>query len=287
LVLNRLFSKNLFSKGGVTMVLYNYTVGSASASPYSNSTYLNDYWTDDIYSFSVSEKSSINLNLHNITAGDDADLYLYQDDGDGVFELNQDTRLASSRRGGNSDDSINYLVESGNYFARVERYAPGSQGSLDYELDLSATPDTPYPANDPTEAPNLLPKEFELGQINLAGGSTNWNQTITRTDWVGDSDTADTYHFSVSDYIGEAVALDVSLTGLSSDADIRLIRDRDGDQIVDLNEVIDSSTLGSTSNESFRSILQNVINEDFFVQVYQYSGDTSYDLNMTLKSILL
>ncbi len=271
------------------MATTKYTVGSASASPYSDSTYLDNHFTEDVYSFSVGQKSSINLNLHNIIGGD-ADLYLYEDsNGNGVLDSG-DILLASSTWGGNSDDYINYLVGSpapGDYLAEVRRFASVG-GRVDYELDLSATPDTPSPANDPTQAPNLLPKEFELGQINLAGDITNWNQTISRTGWVGDSDTADTYHFSISDYDFDAVQIDVSLTGLSSDADIRLIRDIDKDQIVDLNEVLDSSTVGGSSNESFDCRLPHpIINTDFFVQVYQYSGDTSYDLDINLQSTLV
>ncbi len=248
--------------------------------PYSDSNYLNEDLTERVYTFEIDETSSINLNLHDITTSNDADLYLYRDDGDGVFDLIQDQELASSRRAGNADDSINYLAEPASYFARVERYAPGSQGSLDYELDLSATLDTPSS----TEAPNLLPREIDLGDIAL---NSLGNQTITRSGGVGGSDTADTYQFSASGG-NDGVEIDVSLTGLSSDADIRLIQDRNRDQIVDLDEIIESSTLGSTSNESFSTYLDNseLANYDYFVQVYQYSGDTSYDLNMTFQSTI-
>ncbi len=247
------------------MVTSNYIVGSApSYHPYSNSTYLNDYYTDDVYSFNVSENSSLNLNLHNITAGDDADLYLYRDDGDGVFELNEDQELASSRLAGNSDDFINYLVEPGNYFARVERYAPGSQGRLDYELDLSATPVNPSVA----DAPNLLPKEFEVGNVFSSGPQTF-------SGWVGDADTADTYAFSVPN-LGFGIYLaNISLTQLSNDADIRLIEDSNSNDIVDQGEVIGSSTNGGSLDES---IVMGLDEGEYFLQVYQYDGDTNYQL---------
>lgn len=267
------------------MVTTNYSVPSpVMANVYSNSTFLNDNLTDDVYTFELDGTKSINLNLHNITTSDDADLYLYRDDGDGVFDLIQDQQLASSTSGSNSDDSINYLAQSGSYFARVERYAPGSQDRLDYELDLSATPDTPSS----TEAPNLLPREIDLGHITPIF-YPNSPETITRTGWVGDSDTADTYHFSAhSSGGGDGVEIDVSLTGLSSDADIRLIQDANSNQIVDLGEIIESSTFGGVSDESFRRYVDNfhLANNDYFIQVYQYSGDTSYDLNMTFTSVL-
>ncbi|ELS02487.1 hypothetical protein Xen7305DRAFT_00022010, partial [Xenococcus sp. PCC 7305] len=117
------------------MVTTNYQVGSLDFAPYSNSTFLDDFYTDDVYSFSVGQPTYVELDLYNITFGDDADLYLYQDDGDFLFESNQDFFIESSRLAGNANDSISEFLGSGNYFAQVERYAPGSSGSLDYTID--------------------------------------------------------------------------------------------------------------------------------------------------------
>lgn len=258
-----------------------YDVGSLDSTPKQRSTYLRQgTYEDDVYEFDISGTRNINLSLHDITAGDDADLRLYRDSNHNGLLDDTDAFIQGSYRGGNADDAINVRAQAGTYFARVNLHSGGSDARLDYDLDLSSS--------STKQAPNLLPKEFELGSINLAGGYTNWNQTISRTGWVGDSDTADTYHFSISDYDFDAVQIDVSLTGLSSDADIRLIRDIDKDQIVDLNEVLDSSTVGGSSNESFDCRLPHpIINTDFFVQVYQYSGDTSYDLDINLQSTLV
>ncbi len=247
------------------------SVGTApNYTPYSNSNYLNEDITERVYSFTVNDRSSINLNLHDITSGDDADLYLYRDDGDGVFESNQDQELRKSRRGDNFDDSINYLAQPGSYFARVEHYA-SSQGRLDYELDLSATPDNPSPADDPTEAPNLLPMEVNVGDVFRSGpGPQNFYGSI------GETNTADTYAFSVPSFSPDSVYLmRISLTGLSDNADIRLIEDLDGDRIVDSGEVFGSSTNDGSLSESIDMLLEG---GDYFVQVYQYSGDTSYQL---------
>ena len=80
------------------MVTTNYSVPSpVTANVYSNSTFLNDNLTDDVYNFELNGTKSINLNLHNITTGDDADLYLYQDNGDDVFDPMQDQELVRSR----------------------------------------------------------------------------------------------------------------------------------------------------------------------------------------------
>ena len=81
----------------------------------------------------------------------------------------------------------------------------------------------------------------------------------------------------------------MSLTGLSNDADIRLIQDANWNQIVDLGEIIASSDGIGVSDESLSKVLDNfeLANYDYFFQVYQYSGDTSYDLNMTFQSTLI
>lgn len=254
------------------MVTTDYNLGLISESPVSRSTFLNDYYTDDAYSFSINNTQSINLNLHNITDDDDADLYLYRDDGDGVFELGSDQELANSRFGGNADDSINYLAEAGDYFARVERYASGSIGRLDYELDLSATPTSPYPPDDPFQAPNLLPHEVELGTV--------FNDDVSYGQ-LGRGNTVDTYSFSVL----PGDELDIELEGLTNDVDLRLVRDSNRNQIVDSGEVINYSAAGGNNSEEIK--LEGLFG-DFFLQVYMYGdGDpnpSSYtDTDYTLR----
>ncbi len=252
------------------MATGSYSAGTLTSSPYSNSTYLNDYWTDDVYTFNISDTSSINLNLHNITAGDDADLDLFADtNNNGVFDSGIDQQLQPSARSGNSDDSINYLASAGTYFAQVTRYAPGSVDSLNYTLDASATP--PLPSS--TEAPNLLPTEFDGGVLSPYGS----NNVYTNYDSVGNTDTSDVYRFSLSDY-GNVT---VSLTGLSSDADIRLVQDFNNNHIVDSGEVQSAftSTHAGSSDEQFSFGIHGDI--PFFIQVYQYMGDTNYQLQVS------
>lgn len=255
------------------MVTSNYSIGNLTSTPSSNSTFLSDYYTDDVYSFSISDTSSINLNLHNISFGDDANLYLYADSNNNG-ELDEcDQQIASSSRGDNSDDSINYLASAGNYLAQVVRNAPDSEGSLDYVLDLSATPDFPYPPAG-TEPPNLLPMEVRVGDDSFS----TLLEDKTFYGSVGDSNTADTYFFYLARPSGFHLGSDtasITLSGLSSDADIRLINDADEDRIVDAGEVVASSTNGDTANE----FIANIGAGNYFLQVYQYTGSTNYTLN--------
>lgn len=175
---------------------------------------------------------------------------------------------------GNSDDSINYLASAGTYFAQVTRYAPGSVDGLNYTLDLSATQQNPLPAD--TAPPNLLPTEFDGGVLSPYGN----NNVYTNYDWVGNTDTSDVYRFSLSDYSN----VTISLTGLSNDADIRLVQDFNNNHIVDSGEVQSAftSTSGGTSDETISFALHG--GNDFYVQVYQYSGDTNYQLQVNASS---
>ncbi|MBD2449119.1 pre-peptidase C-terminal domain-containing protein [Nostoc sp. FACHB-152] len=250
------------------MVTSTYTVGSLGETPVERSNYLGNYFTQDVYNFSTSGTNSINLSLHNITVGDDADLKLYQDvNSDGSLD-SSDTLILSSSRGSNLDDAINYVGSAGSYLAVVDKYLVSDNDGLNYELDLSATPQFPYY----TSAPNLLPKEIELGTIS----------TSNQTGSLGDNNTVDTYFFSVSSI--DSLELNASLTGLTGDADIRLIQDNNGNQIVDSDEILAYSRLGSSSSESLN---YGVNSGDYFVQVYQYSGSTDYNLSITTSSTLL
>lgn len=246
--------------------------------------------SSDLYKFILSATNNLNLSLHAISSGDNADLYLYRDNGNGVFDTS-DTLIQRPYKAGNSDEAINVRAAAGTYFARVNLYSGGSDSRLHYDLDLSATPINPYPADSPTQAPNLLPKEIVLGNLSLGttlSSDPTRVKTITRSGSVGNSNTADTYNFKASSK-GNGVRINASLTGLvsGSNADIRLIRDSDRDGVVDAGEVIAKSNLGSNSNESFSYFLGNSYSTyDHFIQVYQYSGNTNYNLNMTFTSTL-
>jgi hypothetical protein len=212
----------------------------------------------DIFRFSIGSTRNINLSLNNITYGDDADLRLYRDANNNGYLDSYDRSygfVASSRKSGNADDAINVKANAGTYFAEVERYAPGSSGAVYYDLDLSAT--TPRYTYDFS---NLLPKEFVVG---------NLTSDVTRYGYISDSNTADVYSFSLGFYKG----VSIRLTGLSADADIRLINDYNGNRVVDAGEEVKRSTNGGSSSE----LIANIdLSGNYYLQVNQYSGNTSY-----------
>ena len=236
------------------MTTFNYDLGSLNSTPTQDGSYLQSGWSD-VYEFDISGTRNINLSLNNISAGDDADLSLYRDsNGNGILDSG-DIRVSSSSLSGNSDDSINYRASSGTYFARVDYYDYGSNGRLDYDLDLSAT----YTG----QATNTVAVESDLGDL---------SGDVSRYGWVGNTDTTDTYEFDLGLFEG----VNIRLSGLSNDADIRLIQDRNNNGIVESSEIIETSALGYTSSESISGI---DLSGTYQLQVYQYSGDTNYQIS--------
>jgi hypothetical protein len=219
---------------------------------------LSELKPNDVYSFSITGnsegKGNINLSLHNISAGDDADLLLYRDSNNNGVLDGSDTQIVGSFRSSNADDSINVRTTAGNYFAKVQRYAPGSSGDVQYKLDLSSA-----------NPSNLFPKENTLGT--LSSGNR------TRNGFISDNNTADIYGFSQ----GRFRKTKISLSGLSNDADIRVIKDRNNNQIFDSGDVVvGTSTRGGSASESI--MVKGAGN--YITEVYQYRGDTSYTLGL-------
>jgi Bacterial pre-peptidase C-terminal domain len=208
----------------------------------------------DIFQFNLGFTRNINIALTDITGTEQAALSLFKDsNGNGVLD-STDQVVSRTFDDGTSDAAINLRSQTaGTYFAKVT-YGAGSP--VDYKISLSAgTPGT---------ASNLLPKEVEVGVLDSA----------SYDNLINNSDTSDTYHFSL---VNDNVAFSLSLNQLSADADVRLIKDFNSNGVFDVGEVIArSSNIGALPE----SINANLNAGDYFVQVYQYSGSTTYNLTM-------
>jgi hypothetical protein len=229
---------------------------------------LSTFRPNDIYSFSVNSdglggdgKGNINLSLHDISAGDDADLYLYRDsNGNGSLD-SSDALVSASSRGGNANDAINVRADAGSYFARVSRYEFGSSGDVQYQLDLSAS-----------RPSNLLSAETDAGHFSRFRNSASYSGAI------GGTNTADIYAFSQ----GPNRSTTLRLTGMSSDADIRVIRDVNNNKIFDAGDtIVGSSTRGGSASESITVNGFTGGSGNYLAEVYQYQGDTNYNLGFS------
>nr|MDZ8289103.1 PPC domain-containing protein [Nostoc sp. ChiSLP01] len=112
----------------------------------------------DVFKFKITDASNINLSLTNISAGDDADIRLFRDSNlNGVLDDFDRKVGIVSNKGSNQDEAINFKTSPGTFFAEVSRFAPGSSGSVSYDLALSATkPSGTFPLS--SSFSNLLPK---------------------------------------------------------------------------------------------------------------------------------
>lgn len=145
--------------------------------------------TNDYYRFSISSRSSFNLNLNGLTA--DADVYLLNSSGQ---------NLQTSVQSGITAESIKATLDVGTYYVRVSPY----YNSTNYNLSLSATSMVDSAGNTTSAARNI------------SVGSTS----STYSDWVGSSDKEDYYKFTLSNNYN----FKLTLNGLSADADVQLLR---------------------------------------------------------------
>jgi hypothetical protein len=254
------------------------------STPISQPGNISTFKPSDVYSFSVAEdgfdvfnnpnKSNINLSLRDISAGDDADVSLYRDsNNNGVLDLTSDELITSSQRALNNDDLINVRTDAGDYFAKVDRWSAGSSGDVQYQLDLSAA-----------KPSNLLPEEFSNVPLNFVQDNDSDIRTFTGS--INAQNTSDVYRFSLAN--SGADSAQIYLTGLSADADVRVIHDFNQNQLLEPGsgfdrELFRSSTNSGSSNEDifhYPGGSRSPYTSDFVVQVYQYSGDTDYTLTV-------
>ncbi len=255
------------------MADYNYDIGTLTSTPVRKSGSIkitggsNDI-SSDVYKFKVGSTSDINLALTKLGYGNYGNLSLYRDNGNGSFD-SSDQLISSNYRlaYGDNDEAINTRVNAGTYFARVQRdgYSPSSN-NVTYDLALSAT--------SITGSNNVLAKEIVVGTLSkdlLYYGALNDDTYL--------GNTSDAYFFS----LGSKAKVDITLSGLTNDADLRLIQDRNKNGIVDLGEIISTSAIRGTSSEKISGInLQG----DYFLQVNQYNiGDTNYTLTFDYTGI--
>jgi hypothetical protein len=209
----------------------------------------------DTYSFSLTSTVFFNAALTGLSA--DADFRLIWDNnGNGIIDAG-DQEITRSQEFGTADESINRILTAGNYIIDTYQYS----GNTNYTLALSTVDATSI-----LPPSNLLPREINIGTLN---GTQTFNGLIDN------NNTVDTYRFSLT----SPRRFDLSLTGLSADADVRLIRDANNNGIIDVGEEISRPENGGNASEFIsRDVLAA---GDYFVQVYQFIGDTNYTLSLS------
>ncbi len=106
------------------------------------------------------------------------------------------------------------------------------------------------------------------------------NGSISLTDFVGLGDRDDFYRFEINTKSSFSLRLD----GLTRDADVKLIQDRNRNGVVDFGETIDYSLESGTIPDIIN--VSNLAPGTYYVQVYSFLGNsTNYDVNLSATSI--
>ncbi|WP_421655132.1 pre-peptidase C-terminal domain-containing protein [Leptothermofonsia sp. ETS-13] len=221
--------------------------------------------TTDVYRFNLGSTGNLNLALNGLSA--DADVRIIRDaNSNGIVDIGEE--IIRSANGGSTAESINLQgLGAGSYFAQVYQWS-GTTSSTSYNLSLTAYSGLGWA----TEPNNTLGNAYNLRTLN---GSRSFSG------WVSGNSS---YFYDANDYYRFSLGTDsnfsLSLSGLSADADVQLIRDANFNGTVDVGEVIASSTLGSSFSESIS--LSGLEDGTYFVRVYPFGGAaTSYTLNLT------
>ncbi len=209
----------------------------------------------DYYSFNLNTSSNLQLALTGLTA--DADLYLIRDsNNNGLIDAGDVLQRSIYASNASEFISINGL-SAGNYFVGVLRYS----GDTNYTLTLTSD----------SAGPSLLSAR-NLGTLSVS---------YSLTDFVGQSDPLDYYQFTINSYSN----VTLNLSNLTANADLYLIRDLNGNGLLDSGEVWAYSTATGSAPETIS--LNGLAPGSYYVAVTQYSGDTNYKLNLVTVPVVV
>ena len=171
-----------------------------------------------------------------------------------LYLLNSSGTVISSSIYGTTSESITSQLSAGTYYARVNRYS----GNTTYGLSLNATAVAPV-----DNAGNTLATARNVGTLTA---------TQSFSDWVASFDIDDYYSFNVTTQSN----VSLNLTGLIANANVELLNSSGG--------VISSSTAGGNTSESITSQLSA---GTYYARVYQFSGNTIYNLSLNATTSTL
>ncbi|PLS68558.1 MAG: peptidase S8 [Cyanobacteria bacterium M5B4] len=103
----------------------------------------------------------------------------------------------------------------------------------------------------------------------------NLDREFSFRDSVSPAEPLDVFSFSLRG----TGTLAIDLQSLSADADLYLVRDFNGDRLVNNNEIVAASERAGNASESIR--INNLVPGQYFVFVSQYQGSTSYELKIS------
>ncbi|GAB4151246.1 MAG: hypothetical protein Fur0046_30570 [Cyanobacteria bacterium J069] len=214
----------------------------------------------DIYKFTINDVGNLQARVNSISAGSRVEL---------IRDLNNNGLIDSGEVIASSVDfsapfqpSIATDLPQGTYYVRVSPSSPSN--STQYELTLV---NTPFGGSPPPDPGNILASARNLGAV--AG-------TVTAREYVGVLDSLDAYRFTLNDLSN----IQVSVQATSTNTQIQLVRDINGNGLVDNGEVIVSETNFSSANLS--RFTQDLPAGTYFITVASRntSASTLYEMNL-------
>ncbi|MCO6458565.1 MAG: pre-peptidase C-terminal domain-containing protein [Pirellulaceae bacterium] len=223
--------------------------------------------TDDYYQFTLSSAQTVELLLRDLDESLELGLVF---DANGNGNLDFGDQIATSTNAGRAIDWIQADLAAGTYYARVYQgqFTRGENSHYELQLRLPVAPSA-----NPADPGGTLAAARPLGTL---------TGVISRTDFVGTSDPHDYYQLVLS----EARELRLALTGLSADADIRLIADRNGNLAIDSGDVIEEV---NSSGSSPAFLHEDLGPGTYYIHVFQptFPANQNTDYNLEITSTLL
>lgn len=184
-------------------------------------------------------------------------------DADIITDFNQATDVIGLTEGLSSSSlSLEAVSGSSNTLIRIRE-----SGAI-LAVVLNTSPD--QLSNHLTSAQALLSNDLSLAN-NL--GSLNGTQTVQGV--VGDNNPAKLYRFTTT----TSSNFNLTLNNLQADADVELIRDINGDQKIQVNDILAVSDQPGTAAEAID--INGLVAGTYYVRVYSYQNTDN--TNFTLK----
>jgi hypothetical protein len=202
----------------------------------------------DVRKLTLAVAATLKASLSGLSAN--ADLQLIKDANSNLI-VDSGEVLANSAHTGAAAESLSKSLAAGTYYVRV--FEPAS-ASTKYSLVLQSD-----------AAGNTLGAARNVGALSAA---------VSFKDFVGSTDTDDFYKFSLA----STKPFTASLSGLSADANLQLIRDKNSNGVIDSGDVLTTSAHTGTTTEI---ISKPLVAGTYFIRVYRGSGDTNYSLSLT------
>ncbi len=224
--------------------------------------YVGQLDANDTYKFTLTDIANLQINVKGSSSN--TRIQLIRDINSNGLIDNDEALASDSNTSSTFLSSITQDVPSGAYFIKVET-SNTSNSSL-YELNLVATP---FGGNVSPDPGNTLPTARDIGVL---------SGTFSAKEHVGIIDSDDFYKFTLNN----AATLQARVTATSTNTRIDLIRDTNGNGLIDNNEVVESDTNSSTTFLS--NITEDLQAGTYFVRVRPQTTrrSTNYTLSLTV-----